>query len=114
MAPGDTITLTVGALVSNSGNSTFAQNTQVEFVNVTDGANLVLGRADLSPFTGCGTTREVRVVWAGVSPGRYSIQVRVDPDNVVPDEASESNNVMTFTVLVGNHGIFLPLVQKSS
>jgi hypothetical protein len=107
---GETLSLTVKALVTNSGNSAFGQTSQVEFVNITGGAYEVLGRADLPPFTGCGTMREVSVLWPDVGPGLYRILVSIDPDNVAPNEASEGNNEMVISVLVGTHGVFLPLV----
>lgn len=108
---GEPVSVTLKTLVGNAGNTTFGSPTQVEFVNVTNGANEALGSAQLLPFTGCGYMREVSVLWSDVSPGVYDVLVKVDAAGAVT-EVKEDNNETTIKVVVGGDVVFMPTVSR--
>jgi len=112
VTPGETVSVTLHTAVSNSGNSVFAAASQVEFVNVTNGASEVLGTVALEPFTGCGSRREVSLLWPNLGAGVYDVSVRVDPENAV-GELKEDNNEVTLTIVVGTDAVYLPLIVSN-
>jgi hypothetical protein len=112
ISAGGTTSATFKGIVSNAGNSTPSMPVTVRFLDVTAGDGTQVGSdVTLSPFTGCGALREASVVWPNLSPGLHSMRIEVDPHDQI-SESLESNNVMTKTVLVGTHGIYLPAVRR--
>ena len=83
----------------------------VRFVDVTDEVDTLIGEVVLPPFTGCGTMREASVIWPDLSPGLHTMRVEVDSEERIL-ETSESNNVMTTTILIGTYGTYLPFASR--
>jgi hypothetical protein len=111
ISPPGTIAPTFKVLVSNAGNSAPPISATIRFRDVTGGGNTLVGNVKLSPFTGCGTLKEASIVWPNLSPGLHMMRIEVDPTGQI-GEMIESNNVMTTTILVGTHGVYMPIVRK--
>lgn len=109
---GNSVTTTFKLLVSNAGNASPPISATVRFFDVTDGVAMQVGSdVTLAPFTGCGAQREASVSWPNLSVGLHQMRAVVDPANQI-DESVESNNVVTFTVLVGAQTIYLPVAHR--
>ena len=115
VAVSQTVTTTLRVSIANAGNTwTMAGTPQSTTVRVTDGPggrNAVLGVRPLSPLGGCGSSTEISITWPGLTSGVHLARIEVDPGSLVL-ETTKSNNTMTATVLVGNYGIYLPLVSR--
>jgi hypothetical protein len=113
ISPTASVSPTLDTIVSNAGNAPPSTSVTVRFFDVTGGGNTQIGSdVILTPFTGCGALREAKVVWPNLSPGLHSVRIEVDPDSQI-QESIESNNVMTKTILVGTHGVYLPSVSRN-
>lgn len=112
VTPGETVSVTLHATIFNTGNTAFATDSHVQFVNITGGANEVLGTAQLEPFTGCGNWRDAGLLWPDLGAGVYDVLVQVDPGDSI-EELKEDNNTVTFSFLVGTEAVYLPMVASN-
>lgn len=108
---GGHVSPTVNVAVINSGNTILTQTGWLRFTDVTGGqANWHVDQP-LAPFTGCGTARTVTVTWPALTTGTHTLRVEVDPFDYWAEPA-ESNNVITLTVVVGTHALYLPATSR--
>jgi len=112
VASGETISTTVSVLVSNAGSSVFDQPVTIRFRDVTGGADNLLDDVELSPFTGCGSYREVTIPFPDLSPGVYQVHVEIDPDHKIA-ESRRDNNEVTIAIFVGTEAVYLPLTMSN-
>jgi len=112
LAANGTVTVTLAATIGNAGNLGRATNAAVRFYNGDPqyGGQLIGAPASVS-LIGCGEIQVVETVWPNVTPGNYTIYVRVDPDGLVP-ESNESNNMASATLNLVTDQLLLPIVNK--
>lgn len=107
-APGESVTLTLQAVISNPGNSSIARPFEVAFYEKTASDLRLIGTVLVeTPVPGCGETFIVQLPWPMVEPGAHQVQVVVDPGNSVP-ETDENNNTLLRTIMVGSQRVYLP------
>jgi hypothetical protein len=107
-----TVSPVVKVLVANAGNSSPNAPIIVRLFDTTGDQRVQVGSdVAIPPFTGCGTLREVNVVWPDLGPGQHTLAVEIDPGNQI-GEVLETNNTMVTKVWVGTRGIYLPLVRR--
>lgn len=110
---GNPVTLTLNAGIANSGNLT--QPTGPALVRFYDGdphnGGVQISSDQFVSVAGCGRTAVATIDWPNVSPGVYTVYVWVDPNDEI-DEANTDNNLQSFTVLVADPAIFLPIVAR--
>ncbi len=102
------VTLTLRAEIANSGSLPVTEAFTVRFV---DAYGTLIGDAVVSKVRCCGGTAFAQVVWPNLLPGTYQVQVWVDPGGQIA-ESEESDNRVTWTILVPEYGIYLPLVAR--
>jgi hypothetical protein len=107
------VTVTVKALITNSGNRLAAQPFAVRFYDgdPSQGA-LPIGPAQTVALSGCGDQVEVAVVWPNVAPGQHQVFVAVDPSNTVT-ESDETNNIRIGGLFFATSQLHLPLIRRS-
>ena len=107
----EAVSPTLYVQVSNAGNVAMSNSAVVTFTDVTSGSNAFMGIAILPPLSGCGTSGLANVLWPNLAPGLHMMRVEVEA-GVQLDGVLTSNGVLTATVLVGTHGVYLPTVQR--
>ncbi len=107
------ITATLNVMIANAGNSRQTSLIRVRFWDITSGGQVQLQPDSVltSMINGCGTTQAVTTSVPNLVAGAHTIRVEVDPDQQIP-EASELNNLLTVTILVGTHSLYLPFVLR--
>ena len=103
-------TLTLEAVVANSGNLIRPTPVEVVFYDGEPGKGGQLIGVAQANLRGCGETSTVRVAWPVTTPDDYDIYVQT----VTPAmETNVANNVMhtPLTVVTGNHALRLPAVE---
>jgi hypothetical protein len=108
---GETVTATVHAEVSNSGN--IPVNTPFTIEVWDEDHHQILGSEVISDLTGCGETRGISITWANLSTGAHHVSVRVDTGDTIT-ESNEADNQIVGIVLVATERVFLPVVIKES
>jgi hypothetical protein len=78
---------------------------------VTSGLNTLIGIVSVPPLPGCGSARQVGVLWPKLAPGVHHMRMEVGSSSGV-GESSRTNNILTATVVVGTHGVFLPSIKR--
>lgn len=111
ISPAATISPTFRVLVSNAGNVAMDSSAVMTFTDITSGGHSVVGTASLAALPGCGASAQASVRWPNLSPGLHVMRVEVTAGSGA-GEALKSNNVLTATISVGTHGIYLPLVRR--
>ncbi len=112
ISSGEGVSLTLSALVANSGNDLRPKAFAVQFYNGRPGQGGVpIGAAQGVSLSGCGDTRAAEVIWPDVQPGEYQVYAVVDVDGVVP-EVTESNNLIRSTVRFYDQVLYAPLVTQ--
>ena len=112
ISSGEGVTLTLSALVSNSGNDLRARTFDVRFYNGRPGQGGVpIGEAQTVSSIGCGETNEVTVTWPDVKPGQYQVYALVDVNGFVEEE-NESNNLIRSTVSFYDQALYAPFVAQ--
>jgi hypothetical protein len=111
----ETVTTTLRVSIANAGNAitmnSLPQSTTVRVTDVTGGGSTLLGEHPIYPAGGCGNSVEISAVWPNLAVGLHVARIEVNPDHQVM-ETITSNNIMTVTVLVGSHGVYLPLIGR--
>jgi hypothetical protein len=103
-------TVTLEAVIANSGNLAEPQQVEVRFYRGNPAAGgLPIGEPQTITLAGCGEQQTVSLEWADVAPGSYTIYVVVDADERV-GETDESNNVLNTAVRFARHRLQTPLV----
>lgn len=110
---GENVTVTLKALVGNSGN--LVGQTGPVTVRFYDGDPLT-GGTQIGPdrvvtLSGCGDSSIIEVTWPAVSPGRHQVYVVVDADETVL-ETDELNNVASKAILIATERVFLPIIFR--
>jgi hypothetical protein len=103
------ITITLAAVVYNIGN-TDAKDIPVQFW-VGDPGHPI-GGVQTIPTVPARLEAGASVEWANVTAGTYTIGVTADVDDLF-SELDEDNNQFSRTLLVAEHGVYMPLVAKS-
>jgi hypothetical protein len=112
LAANGAVSVTLQATIGNAGNLGRASNAVVRFYNGDPLAGgQPIGAQAIASLSGCGATQVVETIWANVTPGNYTIYVRVDPDGFV-QETSESNNLASTAINLATDQLLLPLVNK--
>jgi len=111
ISPTDTVSPTFHIQISNAGNVAMPNSAVITFTDVTSGVNTFVGNASLDMLLGCGTSGQASVVWPNLAPGLHAMRIEVDAGSG-SGEILTANNIMTATILVGTHGVYLPLVQR--
>lgn len=112
--PGETATVTLQAVVANSGNTeTRSNNIVVRFWDgVPDGpGSELIATRTLNDLRGCGGFTTVEVEWSGIAVGDHTWYVQVEP---IADETSVGDNTASgvVSVRVAGERLFLPLIFK--
>lgn len=111
---GNPVTLTIQATLANSGNlSQPTGPTLVRFYNgdPQNGGTQIGDDQNIS-LTGCGQITTATITWPNVNPGVYTVYVWVDSLNSVA-ETNETNNLRSFSLLVADPSLYLPLITQS-
>lgn len=111
-SPDDPVTLTVQALIANSGNLVAKTGpVAVRFYDgdPAQGANQI-GKTQTVSLAGCGDHATVAVTWLNVSPGAHPVYVVVEP---LAEEAATENNVTSQVLLVASERMFLPAIGRA-
>jgi hypothetical protein len=103
------ITITLTAVVHNIGN-TDAKDVPVQFW-VGDPGHPIGGVQTITTLP-ARLLASVAVEWVNVTAGTYTIGVTADVNGLF-SELDEGNNQFSRTLLVAEHGVFMPLVAKS-
>lgn len=111
----DAQTVTLEAVIANSGNTLSAYPLSVKFYDgdpTQDGKQI--GETQTVTLAGCGETKKVSVQWPDRSVGKHSVYVTVDPvDNSAPEStADKANNTLQGSVFVGSHRVFAPRIGR--
>ncbi len=103
-------TITMKAVIANSGNLAVPTQATVRFYNG-DPANggKPIGEPATVEMVGCGEQQAVTLEWPNVSPGTYDVFVVVDDDETV-QETDETNNARSTTVRFAARRLQVPLV----
>jgi hypothetical protein len=108
---GNPVTLTLQAVVANSGNLT--DPTGPALVRFYDGdpqnGGVQIGVDQFVSVAGCGRSTVAAITWPNVAPGAHTVYVWVDPDDEIA-ETNTANNLQSFTVLVADPAAYLPLI----
>ncbi|MCU0521977.1 MAG: hypothetical protein MUF84_14960 [Anaerolineae bacterium] len=107
------VTVTLTADVANNGNVALTQPVSVTFYS--DAALLnAIGSTTVMQVPGCARRyQQASVQWRDLPAGVHHYWVRVDSGNTVPDELSETDNVMHGVVIANGVRTFLPSVLRS-
>lgn len=108
------VTLTVSALIANSGNNLVPTTTTVRFYNgdPTQGGKQI-GSDQVVTLAGCGTTANAKEVWKNVTVNTYDVYVVVDPSNQVNEPGSgEANNTRQQVVFFSTSSVYLPILSQ--
>jgi subtilase family serine protease len=103
------VTITLAAVVYNIGN-TDAKDVPVQFW-VGDPGHPI-GGVQTMPTLPARLEAGASAEWVNVTAGTYTIGVTADVDDLF-SELDEDNNQFSRTLLVAEHGVFLPLIAKS-
>jgi len=109
----DNVTVTLEAVIANSGNKLAAENTMVRFYQG-DPANggVQIGTDQLVSLTGCGDQATLQVSLPNVTAdSQHKFYVEVDSATLV-DEVNQENDTMHATLLFIKDQVFLPLIQQ--
>ena len=107
---GESVTATIYAQISNSGNVMVSDPFAVELWD--EDSHQILGSKTISGLAGCGETSAISIVWTSMSAGAHNVSVRVDTGSAIT-ESNEVNNQMSAMVLVATQQAFLPLVLRA-
>ena len=107
---GESVTATIYAQISNSGNVVVSDPFAVELWD--EDSHQILGSKAISGLAGCGETSAISVVWTSMSAGAHNVSVRVDTGSAIT-ESNEVNNQMPAMILVATQQAFLPLVLRA-
>lgn len=103
-------TVTLEAVIANSGNLAKPQQVEVRFYNGNPAAGgKPIGDPQSITLAGCGEQQAVRLQWPDVAPGSYTLYVMVDAGKQV-GETDEENNTLFATVRFVKHRLQVPLV----
>jgi len=100
--------LTLRVELANSGNvpttPPFSVTVRMDEITITDLTVTSLG--------GCGQVARSYFTLPNVPPGVHSVQMTVDSTAQVL-ETNEQDNLLSATILVGTHRVYLPVLKKS-
>ncbi|MDY7076356.1 MAG: CARDB domain-containing protein [Chloroflexota bacterium] len=108
---GESVTATIYAQISNSGNVAVSAPFAVELWD--EDSDQILGSKTISGLAGCGETGVITTVWTSMSAGTHNLSVRIDTGSAI-FESNENNNQMPAVVLVATQRAFLPLVLRAA
>lgn len=109
---GEPISVTLRALIANSGNTLAAHDAVVRFYNGDpDAGGEQIGEDHSVSLAGCGDDVLIETVWANAVPGVYDLHVDVVPVNGTED-ANEVNNLRQRLFFTSTGQIYLPLTSK--
>lgn len=108
---GESVTMTLNAIVANSGNLiTSTEPINVAFYNGDPGdGGAQIGGDQVVQLSGCGDSEVVSVIWPDVPPGGHEVYVVMD---TAVNETVMTNNSAHQVVLVATKRYFLPLVKN--
>ncbi|HXF61075.1 MAG TPA: CARDB domain-containing protein [Caldilineaceae bacterium] len=104
-------TVTLQAIIANSGNLAEAAEASVAFYDGDPAAGGVLIGESTVQLAGCGERATAQVEWPDVAPGQYQVYVQVDGDNQV-HEVDEGNNRTSGVVAFTRSQLFIPAVSN--
>lgn len=103
-------TVTLEAVIANSGNLATPQPVEVRFYKGNPAAGgTPIGDPQPITLAGCGEQQAVRLEWPNVAPGSYTIFAVVDPGKQVR-ETDEDNNSRSTMLRFAKHRVQVPLV----
>jgi hypothetical protein len=106
LTSGGATTVTLEAVIANSGNGRNHAPAQVTFYNGDPRAGGVqIGASQEIQISGCGERATVRMAWGGVAPGDYTVFAQVTNFG---DERTVDNNVVSGSVRFAEEQLFLP------
>ena len=110
---GEAQTVTLKAVVANSGNVSVTPPITVAFYSGQPlSGTLIDSRVITFPLNGCGTTAEVSVTWPNLMSGVYPIYIEITSSRFV-SETHLANNVVAGQVLLVPVRAYLPVVNKT-
>jgi hypothetical protein len=102
------VTVTVEALIANSGNLAVQRTAAVRFYNGDPArGGSPIGEAVTVDLAGCGEQATVQIEWANVAAGEYQLYVQVDGSNFLA-ETNETNNTTSAPVSVADEQLLIP------
>lgn len=107
------VTVTLEAVIANSGNKLAADSTMVRFYQG-DPANggVQIGTDQFVSLTGCGDQTTLQITLPDVTPdSQHRFYVQVDSATLI-DEANRENDTVQASLLFVKDRIFLPLIQR--
>jgi hypothetical protein len=108
------VTATLSVQLANNGNRLVATPLTVTFYSNAALTEVINSTIITDAVPGCARRRVMASVnWPNLGAGLHSYWVKVDSSNVI-SEANEVDNVMEGQVLVGSHGVYLPLIARNS
>jgi hypothetical protein len=110
---GTVASVTLSAVVKNSGNSAVHEPVTVTFYS-DENLTIVIGSATFDNLGGCARPQTVvTTTWDGLALGPHPFWVKVDSADVIP-ESRETDNVMDSWVAIVLPRMLLPLVHRLS
>jgi hypothetical protein len=108
----NTMTVTVEAVIANSGNLAAQHTAAVRFYrgDPAHGGAPIVAPATVA-LAGCGAQTTVQIEWANVAPGDYQLYVQVDGSNVLA-ETNETNNTTSELVHVTDERLMIPSLNN--
>ena len=108
---GEPVTVSLGLLLANGGNTAVTQPFSVTLTDV-DSSQELAAFTVMGPIEGCGGLYSTaNVLWLDVAPGAHTVLVTVDGNHQIA-ETNEGDNTATFTVLVASYQIRLPVIVR--
>lgn len=103
-------TITLEAVIANSGNLLTPNQASVQFYQGNPAAGgEPIGDPVTVALAGCGAQQTVTLEWPDVAPGSYTVYAVVDGDGAVP-ETDEDNNTMSGRIHFAARRLQIPLV----
>ncbi len=115
VSAGEPQTVTIKAVIANSGNTLAALPLDVRFyAGDPQNGGTQIGTPQSTTVAGCGETATVSIQWPNLTPGFHEIYVSVETMNgTIPESsADKANNTMSSTLFVGSHQIFAPRIGR--
>ena len=104
-----TTTVTLQAVIGNSGNLAAATPATVRFYNGNpNSGGQLIGTAQTISLEGCGEQNTVQIEWGGVTPGNYTIYARVQTSQ---NELDGGNNEGSTAITFANAHLFMPTMK---
>lgn len=109
------VTLTVSAMIANSGNNLVPVTTTVRFYDGDpQNGGQQIGNDQTVSLAGCGGTATAQVTWKNVTAGDYTVFAVVDPTNQLAEpDSGEANNTKQKSLFFTNSSVYLPIMSRA-